>query len=85
MSNGMKQLVWIGLALLTLSACRPDKKAPVDERIGMPNPASHYCVDQGGSLEITRTPEGDVGYCTLPDGTRTEEWELYRATMKDAQ
>jgi len=46
--------------------------------VGMPNPASAYCVERGGKLAIEDRPAGQVGICTLPDGTRIEEWELYR-------
>lgn len=43
------------------------------------NPASVYCVQRGGKIEIVRTPTGEVGYCVFPDGRRIEEWEFYRA------
>ncbi|NTV23255.1 MAG: DUF333 domain-containing protein [Nanoarchaeota archaeon] len=46
--------------------------------VGMANPASVYCVKRGGSLEIIDEPEGQVGYCTLPDGTVCEEWAYFR-------
>lgn len=46
---------------------------------GMANPASTFCIDQGGTLEIVDEPDGQVGYCVLPDGTRVEEWAYYRS------
>ena len=45
------------------------------------NPASQYCVDQGGTLEIVDETSGQVGYCNLPDGTRIEEWEFFNASQ----
>lgn len=42
------------------------------------NPASNYCVGQGGRLEIRQHQDGQVGYCHLPDGTVIEEWKLFR-------
>lgn len=45
------------------------------------NPASQYCVDQGGTLEIVDEAAGQVGYCNLPDGTRIEEWEFFNASQ----
>ncbi|MFZ0015068.1 MAG: DUF333 domain-containing protein [Acidimicrobiia bacterium] len=42
-------------------------------------PASVFCVDQGGEVEIVEEDDGAVGYCNLPDGTRVDEWEYYRA------
>ena len=45
------------------------------------NPASVYCVKQGGRLEIVNTKKGQIGICVLPDGRRIEEWKLYRRAM----
>ena len=53
--------------------------APGGAQIG--NPASQYCVDQGGTLELVDETAGQVGYCNLPDGTRIEEWEYFRASQ----
>ena len=48
------------------------------QTVGMPNPASAYCLKQGGTLAIENHPKGQVGICTLTNGTKIEEWELYR-------
>ena len=53
--------------------------------IGMPNPASAYCVSQGGKLEIVDEANGQVGYCTLPGGERIEEWALFRRDKPQAK
>jgi len=53
--------------------CKPE--VPV---IGMPNPASKYCVEQGGKVEIRTTEGGEVGYCVFPDGSECEEWAFFR-------
>ncbi|GBR14661.1 hypothetical protein AA105894_1137 [Asaia spathodeae NBRC 105894] len=45
----------------------------------MANPASVYCKEQGGKLEIRHEKEGEVGYCHLPYGRIVEEWVLWRA------
>jgi hypothetical protein len=45
---------------------------------GLANPASVYCEEQGGTVEIEETDDGQRGVCALPDGTRVDEWELYR-------
>ena len=43
------------------------------------NPASIYCKEQGGNLEIkTATGGGQFGWCILPDGRECEEWEFFR-------
>lgn len=43
------------------------------------NPASVYCVEQGGRVDIVDEAGGQVGYCELPDGRRIEEWEFFRS------
>ena len=49
-----------------------------EEGVGMPNPASKYCVDQGYELEIRTEAGGEVSYCLFPDGSECEEWAFFR-------
>ena len=44
------------------------------------NPASTYCIEQGGRLEIQKDSEtgGEYGVCYLPDGRSQEEWSFFR-------
>ncbi|WP_152968327.1 putative hemolysin [Gemmobacter lutimaris] len=44
----------------------------------MSNPASQYCAELGGRLEMRQEQAGEAGYCHMPDGTVVEEWQLYR-------
>ena len=44
----------------------------------LPNPASVYCIERGGTIDIKASPQGDVTTCVLPDGKRVDEWEFYR-------
>lgn len=46
--------------------------------VGMVNPASVYCVEQGGESILVKSKKGDFGVCRLKDGTAVEEWEYYR-------
>lgn len=47
--------------------------------IGMPNPASVYCVQQGGSLAIEQRADlGQMGVCYFEDNRQCEEWALFR-------
>ena len=50
----------------------------VQQNSQIANPASVYCEEQGGSLEIRNTPAGQVGYCVFEDSTECEEWSYYR-------
>ncbi|MBO9353505.1 DUF333 domain-containing protein [Bordetella petrii] len=62
------------VAVALLAGCASQGQQPV----GMANPASVYCKEIGGSLQIENTSAGQVGICVLPTGERIEEWELYR-------
>lgn len=59
--------------LLLLAGCTPPATP------GIANPASVYCQEQGGRLEI-RTAEdgGQAGYCLFADGSECEEWAFFR-------
>nr|WP_154324985.1 DUF333 domain-containing protein [Pantoea sp. 201603H] len=63
------------IAAITLTACASE--APQKNPIGMANPASVYCEQQGGKLDMADTDTGTAGYCTLPSGEKVEEWALY--------
>ncbi len=43
------------------------------------NPAAVFCVERGGTHVIRDTPQGQVGYCRLPDGREVEAWAFFRA------
>ncbi len=58
---------------------KEEEKSPM---IGMSNPASVYCVEQGGESILVRSKKGDFGICKLKDGTAVEEWEYYRENNK---
>ena len=66
-----------------LAACGDDGGPPDDSVVTtgtdatLANPASVFCVEQGGTVEIVHETAGQVGYCNLPDGTRVEEWEYF--------
>lgn len=49
-----------------------------DKGVGMANPASVYCAEQGGRLETRETGVGQYGVCVFPDGRECEEWAYFR-------
>ncbi|MBN2459286.1 DUF333 domain-containing protein [Candidatus Woesearchaeota archaeon] len=57
---------------------------PCPGGVGMPNPASVYCEEQGGTLDIRDEAEGQVGYCILPSGVECEEWAYFRGECPEA-
>src|SRR3989338_1561990 len=44
----------------------------------LPNPASVFCEEQGGKVEIVNEAGGQRGICVLADGTRCDEWAYFR-------
>ena len=61
------------LLLPLLSACSGTSEA--QNPTSMSNPASVYCLNQGGSLEM----RGETGMCHLKDGRVIEEWAYLRS------
>jgi len=56
-----------------------------ETEIGMANPASVYCEEQGGRLEIrTDDSGGQAGYCIFADGSECEEWAFFRGECAPA-
>jgi putative hemolysin len=83
----MKKIILI-FVLLIMVGCKQqiDQTEKIEPEIQgntnneqLANPASVYCEDNGGSLEIrTAADRSQTGFCTLPDGTVCEEWAYYR-------
>lgn len=52
--------------------------------VGMPNPASKFCVDAGYENEIRKNADGsEAGYCVFTNGKECEEWAFYRGECTD--
>ncbi len=49
---------------------------------GLANPASQFCEEQGGRVEIRTTEEGSAGFCVFSDGSECEEWAYYRGECR---
>jgi len=77
----MKTLA-ISLIVVTLAACSatpPAANTGTPPRVGMANPASVACVQQGGTVDMRKDSAGNVtGYCRFSDGRICEEWALFR-------
>ena len=84
----MKKLC-IGMAFMgCLSvgcATTETQSTTVTPSLGMANPASAFCVEKGGRLEIRNETQGQVGYCHLADGKVIEEWTYFRAHQPQCQ
>jgi putative hemolysin len=86
----MKLLLSVSCVLLVVvvlvAACGP-QPSPTPEAAGqeIANPASEYCVQQGGTLDIRMEASGEVGYCQFADGSECEEWAFMRGECKPGQ
>jgi len=82
----MKRAIAIAIALaivLSVSGCGGDDGN--DEQSGIPNPASVYCAEQGGTLDIRTDDSGNqTGYCVFSDGTEVDEWAYFRGEAEPA-
>ncbi|EGR0262994.1 putative hemolysin [Vibrio cholerae] len=70
-------LTVVGVVLLT-GCARQENEYTVKEYTSMANPASVYCVEQGGQLEMVTENEQRVTYCVTKDGEKIEQWEYFR-------
>ncbi|ESK53985.1 putative hemolysin [Acinetobacter tjernbergiae] len=78
----MKNILLLSVVLTSVVACSATpNKDMTPPKIGMANPASQYCVEQGGQLEIRNEANGQVGYCKLASGQVIEEWAFFRANQ----
>jgi hypothetical protein len=79
-------IIFLFMAVAVSCSSASDDSAGVgdDAAAGVANPASVFCIEQGGTLEIRDEQNGQTGYCSLPDGTVIEEWEYFRQNSPDA-
>ena len=70
-----KTLITLLALLLLVSACGGDDE---DDETRLPNPASVFCIEQGGTLEVREGDAGQYGVCIFGDGSECEEWAFFR-------
>ena len=74
----MKTLAIAAILALSLAACAQTPSAP-PRAVGMANPASVFCVQQGGTLLPQKDANGgEYALCRLADGREVEEWAYFR-------
>lgn len=80
----MNKLILLGAVFAAIAGCSTAEQTELNPpKLGMANPASQYCVQQGGTLEIRNERNGQVGYCHLSNGQTVEEWTLFRASQSE--
>jgi putative hemolysin len=71
------------LSTLIISGCGAPTAQPTEipapTPVGLPNPASAYCEEQGYTVEMrTDASGGQYGVCVFPGGNECDEWAYYR-------
>jgi putative hemolysin len=70
------------MGVILLAACGPNQASPTPQA-GMANPASVYCEQNGGKLDLRQDASGGVaGICIFPDGSECDEWAYFRGECK---
>ena len=89
--SGKNWILLIGIGLtLTMAACARKTPTPtiiplVDKDSEIANPASVYCEQYGGTLEIRTDGTGaQTGFCIFADGSECEEWAYFRGECAPA-
>ncbi len=84
-------LTFVSLALMSCAVSDDETAVPTavpdaDEPVELANPASVYCEEQGGKLEIRTDENGDqYGVCVFEDGSACEEWAFFRGECQPGQ
>jgi len=67
----------------TSESCPKDCAGEQSDNNQIANPASTYCLNNGGKLEIRSDASGNqTGYCIFPDKSECEEWAFFRNECK---
>ena len=76
---------WLGFSISILVGCQSSGLAtqsplPTTEiaPLEIANPASVYCEQHGGTLDIRDQEGGQVGICQFEDGSECDEWAYFR-------
>jgi putative hemolysin len=76
----------VSLALLLIaSACGGGGNGggTATPQVALPNPASVFCEEHGGQVDLRTDQTGAVtGYCLFADGSECEEWAYFRGECK---
>ncbi|TCB50721.1 DUF333 domain-containing protein [Acinetobacter sp. ANC 4779] len=80
----MKKIALLGFIISSVAACSTvHNTGALAPKLALANPASEYCINQGGKLEIKNEMSGQVAYCHLPNNQVIEEWKYFRDSSKE--
>ena len=73
-----RSILGVLLTVLLFGAGCDSDDSP-NEPAELANPASVYCEEQGGRVDIRTDDEGNQsGVCVFSDGSEVDEWAFYR-------
>jgi len=70
-------LIVAGFAAWYLVEQHPKQKTG-NTQSALANPASENCIQEGGTLEVRESKQGQYGVCLFEDNRQCEEWALLR-------
>jgi len=74
--------LFILISIVVSASCSSKQASPTPEA-NMPNPASVYCEENGGKVELRQDASGGVaGICVFADGSECDEWAYFRGECK---
>jgi len=78
MLGKLSAVLSIALLVLFAGCAGTQARGASGENTQLANPASVFCEEKGGRLEIRDGPGGQIGYCIFQNGRECEEWSFYR-------
>ncbi|KII76670.1 DUF333 domain-containing protein [Vibrio renipiscarius] len=80
MTKTQTLLMTLGLtsALAIVGCASEDSPYRSKEYQTKSNPASVYCVERGGALEMMTLDGQRTTFCVLENGEKVEQWEYYK-------
>lgn len=84
-----KIIILLFLSFFILAGVGCEKKSTEEfleeNKTGLANPASVYCEEQGGNLDMRSNEAGQYGVCVFSDGSECEEWAYFRGECLPAR
>ncbi len=82
MSHKVLFSLYMLIGMFLLASCSTNQASPATPA-NMANPASVYCEQNGGKLEMRQDASGGTaGICKFPDGSECDEWAYFRGECK---
>lgn len=79
----VRKLLFLMFVLCFAITASCSTRADPVPQAGLPNPASVYCEENGGKVELRPDSSGGTaGICVFPDGSECDEWAFFRGECR---